>query len=137
MHRKETAVTYFETDHISVIIAILNKFIQARCKPTSPSTDTCTVLLDLSIANKLCELCLYSRHHNYISEELKPAGTEWALDAFDLTLTNDQAVTVMHLKQMLEFIVYNCLEDDEGIKPTQSSCLKPAAKMAQLCQKLG
>lgn len=135
MHRKETAATYFETEHITQLLSMLTTFVQSRCHQVPASTESCTALLNLSIANKLCELCLYSRHHNYISDDLKPDGVMWALNAYDLTL-EDQA-SVSTIKLLLDFMIKNKTEEDEGVKPATPSAFKLGAKMTQLCQKLG
>jgi hypothetical protein len=116
---------------------VINKFIEQRCKGVlSAHQPLCTTLLDLSIANKLCELCLYSRVHNYIPDDLLQDGVQWALSSFDLTQEQSKESTVKSIKQILDFIIRNKTEEDEGTKTAISTCFKPNAKMSMLCQKL-
>lgn len=120
MHRKENAFTYLEPAHIERLLALLAKFLSIRCSQYSQSTkfDTCTILLDLSIANKLCELCLYSKHSPSLealaeqkADKTKP---EYALST--LVLTKGSNTTIENIKSLLTFLVFSKLEDDEGIK---------------------
>ena len=75
------------------------------------------MLMDFSIANKLCEVALYSQSKAPSEEVDKEVKNEFALDIFDLkggspTTRSDSLKSV---QSMLEFLIFNRDEsyDDE------------------------